>query len=147
MSTTIRTTRMTDVTGLNDAMLLIGRILASIIFIVSGWTKLMGAAGTKAYLAKLGVPAPEVVYWLVVALELGGGLLLLVGFQTRAAAIALAVFCVASAVLAHRDFAAAGQQIAFMKNLAMAGGYLAFAAFGAGAFSLDRMMNRRSTIA
>jgi len=73
---------------------------------------------------------------LVIGLEMGGGLALLLGFQTRLAAFALSVFCIASGVLFHFG-ADPMQQIMFMKNLAMAGGLLAFTLFGAGRMSLD----------
>lgn len=128
----------------HDPALLVGRILASVIFILGGYGKLMAAAGTKAYFAKVGVPMPEIAYWGAVAVELGGGLLLLIGLQTRLVALALAVFCVATALIAHLDFVDNGQRINFLKNLAMAGGYLAFVAAGAGRFSVDAMFGRRS---
>ena len=124
--------------------LLVGRILASVIFIVSGYGKAMAMAGTVAYLEKTGVPMPGIAYYGVVAIELGGGLLLLLGLQTRLVALVLALFSVATALLAHTDFAAAGQQINFMKNMAMAGGYLAFVAAGAGLYSIDAALGRRS---
>ena len=131
----------------SDGLALIGRILLSVIFIVQGYGKVMAMVATKAYFAKIGVPLPYVAYWVAVVVELGGGLLFLLGFQTRLVAIVLAVFCVATAALAHADFSAAGQQINFMKNLGMAGGFLAFAAFGGGAFSLDRAMSRARVFA
>ncbi len=143
MSTTFNNTRATTVGG-SDALVLAGRVLASIIFILGGWSKLMAMAGTKAYFAKIGVPLPEIAYWVAVVVELGGGLLFLLGLQTRLLGIVLAVFCIATAVLAHANFAEPSQQINFMKNVCMAGGFLAFAAFGGGALSLDRAMGRRS---
>ena len=128
--------------GTSDALLVVGRVMASIIFILSGWGKLMGMAGTKAYFAKAGVPLPELAYWVAVAVELGGGVLFLLGLQTRLIGFVLAVFCIATALLAHANFAEQSQQIQFMKNVCMAGGFLAFAAAGGGAFSLDRAMGR-----
>ena len=123
--------------------LLVGRILASIIFILGGYGKLMAMAGTVGYLQKLGVPLPAIAYYGTVAIELGGGILLLLGLQTRIVALVLALFCIATALLAHTDFSSQAQQINFMKNLAMAGGYLAFVAAGAGAYSLDAIIGRR----
>ncbi len=146
MSTTFNNVRVTTV-GPGDALVLVGRILASIVFILGGWGKLMGMAGTKAYFAKIGVPLPEIAYWVAVAVELGGGVLFLLGLQTRLIAIVLAVFCVATAVLAHANFADPGQQVNFLKNLCMAGGFLAFAAFGGGALSLDRALGARGPAA
>lgn len=126
----------------SDGLALVGRILAAVIFIVGGWTKLMAAAGTKAYFTRIGLPLPEVAYWVAVVVELAGGLLLLAGLQTRIVGLGLAVFCVVTAAIAHANFADAGQQIQFTKNLAMAGGLLAFAAFGGGGLSLDRVLGR-----
>ena len=128
--------------GSSSALLLVGRILASVIFIVAGYGKLMGMAGTIGYFTKIGVPLPEIAYYVAVLVELGGGLLLLVGFQTRIVALVLAVFCVATALLAHANLSDMAQQISFMKNLSMAGGFLAFAAAGAGAYSIDARSSR-----
>jgi putative oxidoreductase len=127
----------------HDPALLVGRIFGSSLFIVSGWFKLMAMAGTIGYFTKMGVPMPSVAYVGVVALELGGGLLLLVGFQTRLIALLMALFCVATALLAHSDFAAAGQLTHFLKNMALTGGYLAFVAAGAGRFSIDGALAAR----
>ena len=142
MSSTFNDARVNTI-GASDALALAGRALASVIFILGGWTKLMGMAGTKAYFAKVGVPLPEVAYWVAVAVELGGGVLFLLGLQTRLLGIVLAVFCIATALLAHANFADPGQQISFLKNLSMAGGFLAFAAFGGGTLSLDQALGRR----
>jgi len=142
MSTTVNDFNVSR-TGASDAMLLVGRILASAIFIMGGWSKLMAMAGTKAYFAKIGVPVLEIAYWVAVVVELGGGVLFLLGFQTRLIGIVLAVFCIATAMLAHTNFAEPSQQINFMKNVCMAGGFLAFAAYGGGGLSLDRILGRR----
>lgn len=136
-----------NTTATSDTLALLGRVMAAAIFIMGGWSKLMATAGTKAYFAQTGLPLPDFTYWVVVLIELGGGALLLLGWQTRIVAIVLAAFCLGTAGVAHSNFAAAGQQIQFMKNLAMAGGFLAFAAFGGGAFSLDGMIGRRRAIA
>ena len=127
----------------HDPALLVGRFLASAIFILGGYGKLMAAAATKGYFASAGVPLPEVAYWVAVAVELGGGLLFLLGFQTRLVALVLAVFCIATAVLGHQFWVAPAQTINFEKNMAMAGGFLAFVAAGAGRFSLDAILGRR----
>jgi putative oxidoreductase len=123
--------------------LLVGRILASLIFILSGYGKAMAMAGTVGYLGSKGVPMPNIAYFLVVAVELGGGLLFLVGFQTRIVAVILALWCIATAIIGHQDFTVAGNMINFEKNLAMAGGFLAFVAAGAGRFSIDAAMRRQ----
>jgi len=119
------------------------RVLMSAIFIISGWGKLTGYAGTQAYFASMGLPMPALVTPLVILIELGGGLALLLGFKTRWVAAVLALFSVATALVAHTNFADANQMNNFMKNLAMAGGYLLFAKYGAGAPSIDARLEKR----
>ena len=75
----------------SDGLALVGRILACIIFIVGGWTKLMAAAGTKAYFMRIGVPLPNLAYWVAVLIELGGGVMLLLGLQGRIGGCATAL--------------------------------------------------------
>jgi putative oxidoreductase len=120
-----------------NLQLLIGRVLLSIIFIMSGFSKLGAVAGTAGYMASMGIPLPNITVWLVIALEIFGGVAILIGFFTRYAAWALAAFCVASGYLGHFQPEDQMQMINFMKNLAMAGGYLVLAANGAGSFSID----------
>lgn len=116
-----------------NVIVLVGRILLSIIFIVAGYGKLMGFAGTVGYIGSLGLPVPAVTTALVIALELLGGIAILIGFQTRYVAYALAAFCVASGYLGHFP----ADMIGFQKNIAMAGGFLVLAAFGPGSLSVD----------
>jgi putative oxidoreductase len=118
-------------------VVLIGRILLSIVFILSGFTKLTALGATAGYFGSMGIPAPMVVAVLVGLLELLGGLAVLLGFRTREAAFALAVFSVASAFVAHLDWSDMMQLINFQKNLAMAGGFLVLGAYGAGRLSVD----------
>jgi len=120
-----------------NLQLLIGRVLLSIIFIVAGLGKLGGVAGTAGYMASMGIPLPNISVWLVIALEIFGGIAILLGFFTRYAAWALAAFCVVSGYLGHFQPEDQMQMTSFMKNLAMAGGFMALAAAGAGAFSID----------
>ena len=121
---------------MNNAIVLVARILLAHIFLLSGLGKLgAGYAATQGYMAAMGVPG--VMLPLVIALEIGGGLALIVGFLTRWAALGLAVFCVASALLFHFNFADRMQTIMFMKNFAMAGGLLMLYVHGAGAYSID----------
>lgn len=115
---------------------LAARILMSQIFIISGVGKITGYAGTQAYMAKTGVPGALLP--LVILTELGGGLALLFGFQTRWVALALAGFTVLSALLFHLHPGDQMQMINFMKNLAMAGGLLMVVRHGAGAPSIDQ---------
>jgi putative oxidoreductase len=119
---------------MNPAAILVGRILLSILFIVSGFGKLTGAAGFAGYLGSLGVPGGIAMAYLVGALEFFGGLAILVGFQTRIVAYVLAAFCVATGLLAHLG---PDQSTSLMKNLGLAGGFLILGAVGAGAYSVD----------
>ena len=117
---------------------LASRILLAYIFIMAGIGKL-GAeayAGTQGYMNAMGVPGALLP--LVILTELGGGLLLLVGFQARLAAFALAGFSLISAVIFHYQPADQMQMIMFMKNLAIAGGLLLITQYGAGAFAIDK---------
>jgi putative oxidoreductase len=120
---------------------LLGRVGLSLIFIISGWGKIAGYAGTQQYMEAMGVPGGLLP--LVIALELGGGLAILGGVFTRWIALALAAFSLASAALFHADFGDAAQAINFWKNVAMAGGFLMLAAHGAGSFSLDHALGKR----
>jgi putative oxidoreductase len=116
-------------------LIVVARLLASAIFLIAGYGKLgAGYAGTEGYMASLGVPVALLP--LVIALEIGGGLSLLLGFQTRLVAFMLAVFCVVAAFIFHTG-AGQMQHIMLLKNLAMAGGLLAFTVFGGGRASLD----------
>lgn len=112
----------------------LARALMAYIFIVSGYGKITGYDGTVQYMESMGVSGNLLP--LVILLEIGGGIALLAGFQTRLAALALAIFSVAAAVIFHSSDDM-GQQINFMKNLAMAGGLLGFFLNGAGRLSLD----------
>lgn len=118
---------------MNPNVLFVARIAMAVIFIVGGFGKLTGAAGFAGYLGSLGVPGGVAMAYLVGAFELVAGALVLVGFQTRIAALALAAFCVATAFIGH-----AGDVSAILKNVALAGGYVFLAAYGPGAFAVDR---------
>ncbi len=117
------------------SLALAARLMASAIFITAGYGKLgAGYAGTQGYMAAMGVPGAMLP--LVIALELGGGIALLLGFQTRLVALLLAGFSIIAGLIFHTG-ADQMQQIMLMKNFAMAGGLLAFTVFGAGRLSLD----------
>jgi putative oxidoreductase len=122
---------------MNSVILLIGRILLSIIFILAGFGKLTDIAGTAGYFASYGLPGGAATAVIVGLVEFLGGLAILTGFQTRNAAWLLAVFSVATALVAHTNFADMMQLINFQKNLAMAGGFLVLATYGPGALSID----------
>lgn len=115
----------------------VGRILIAVIFIMSGLGKLGAPAATQGYIASVGLPFPLLGYLLAVAAEVGGGLLLLVGFQARLVAALLAVFTVAAALCFHSNLADQNQFIHFVKNIMIAGGLLQIVAFGATSLSLD----------
>jgi len=114
---------------------LAGRVLLAALFLVSGFGKLGAYAGTQGYMASHGVTGALLP--LVIALELGGGALIVAGLWTRAAALALAGFAILTALLFHANFADQMQQIMFLKNFAIAGGFLLLAARGAGSWSVD----------
>lgn len=114
---------------------LAGRILMATIFLIAGAGKIGAYAGTQGYMQAHGVPGALLPA--VIALEIGGGLLIVAGAWTRVAALALAAFSLLAALIFHANFADAMQQINFLKNLAIAGGFLILAANGAGAWSVD----------
>jgi putative oxidoreductase len=120
----------------------IGRLLIGVPFAMSGLSKLAAYGPTTAMIDAAGLPLPPLAFAVAVAVELGGGLLLILGYRVRPAALALAVFAVATAVSFHSNFADQNQMIHFLKNVMMAGGLLQIAAFGAGALSID---NRRKS--
>jgi putative oxidoreductase len=134
--------------GAQSNTMLVGRIAIAVLFLVPGIRKLMAVAGTAGYFAKLGFPMPEVMVWLAILIEIGGALLLILGWQTRRIAWLLILFVLIATLMAHRfwEFADAAQYAAqmnnFLKNVAVIGGLLFIAAFGAGALSLD---GRRTT--
>lgn len=121
-----------------DVQTLIGRLLIATLFIPAGFGKLMGFAGTVGYITKAGLPLPEVAAAIAIVIELGFGIALLLGFKTRWVALVMAIFTVATALFFHKFWADATQNIQFFKNMAIAGGLLSFAAFGAGRFSIDK---------
>ena len=119
-----------------------GRLLIGVPFAMSGLSKLAAYGATTAMIGAVGLPVPPLAYAVAVAVELGGGLLLIAGFQTRIVAIALALFSLATALSFHSNFADQNQMIHFLKNVMMAGGLLQVVAFGAGSFSLDSRVSK-----
>ncbi|MDB5550868.1 MAG: hypothetical protein JWL86_852 [Rhizobium sp.] len=122
---------------MSSIAMLIGRILLSAIFIQAAISKLMDVSSTIAYFQGLGVLLPSVTIWLVILVELVGGLTILTGFYTRIAATILAFFCIATAFIGHSDWSNVTDFQAFMKDIAIAGGLFYVAAAGAGIISLD----------
>jgi putative oxidoreductase len=121
----------------SSVTILLGRTLLAVIFLLSGFGKLTAIAGTAGYFGSLGLPLPMVTAIVVGLIELLGGLAILVGFQTRSTAWVLAIFTVATALVAHTGWADQMQMINFLKNLAITGGFLLLASSGAGAYSID----------
>ena len=126
---------------MNNTSLLLGRTGLALIFILSGLAKVGGYAATQGYMDAMGVPGSLLP--LVIALEVGGGLAILAGLYTRASALALGAFSLASGVLFHFELGDMAQFNNFFKNVAIAGGFLVLAAQGAGRFSLDAVIANR----
>ena len=119
-----------------------GRILLALIFVISGFSKLTGFDGTVGYIASKGMPLPQLAAVGAIAVELIGGILLIIGWQTRWAATALFLFLIPTTLIFHNFWAVdaaqvQSQTIHFMKNLCIVGGMLYVMAFGAGPFSVD----------
>ncbi len=117
------------------------RTLMSIIFILSGAGKIGAYSATLGYMEAFGLPGILLVP--VIVFELGSGLALLVGFKTQHIAVLLAVFSIVTAVIFHADFSDQSQLLAFLKNVAMAGGFLLLAKEGAPDFSVDQFLAAR----
>jgi putative oxidoreductase len=115
----------------------LGRILIAAVFLYSGFGKIMAPEGTQAYIASAGLPLPIVGYVLAVIIEIGGGILLVVGYQTRHVALIIAIYAIFTAFAFHNQFADQNQLVHFLKNFGIAGGLLQIVAFGAGSMSLD----------
>jgi putative oxidoreductase len=116
----------------------IGRVLIGLPFAMSGLGKLVADGATTAMIGAVGLPIPPLAFAVAVAVELGGGVLLILGYHVRPVALALAVFSLATAISFHSNFADQNQMIHFLKNVMMAGGLLQITAFGAGAISIEQ---------
>ena len=128
--------------SLQNPLSLLGRLLLALLFVPAGFGKIAGFAGTVGYIAAKGVPLPEVAAAIAIAVELGLGLLLAVGFQTRWAALGIALFTLVITFIFHNFWAVPVEQVMmqkmnFFKNLAIVGGLFSIAAWGGGAWSLD----------
>ncbi len=133
----------TTSSGSQDLLALAGRALLALLFIPAGIGKLTGFAATVGYIASAGLPLPTVGAVIAIVVEIGVAAAFLAGFKTRASAWVLAVFTLVAAITFHNYWAmpadkAYVNQLMFFKDLAIVGGFLAFAAFGAGRFSVDR---------
>ena len=128
--------------ALQNPVSLVGRILLAALFLPAGIGKLTGFAGTVGYITSVGLPVPQVAAAIALVVEIVGGIALITGFGTRFAALALAVFTVVASVFFHNYWAVPAeqqmiQQLMFFKNIAVVGGLLTLAAWGAGSWSLD----------
>jgi putative oxidoreductase len=122
--------------SLATAGLPLGRLLLAALFILEGWSKLRGYEAAVAYMDRYGVPG--LLLPAVIALELGGGAMIAVGWQTRIAAVALAAFCILAAVLFHGNISERSHLLHFEKDLAIAGGLLVLAVAGPGRLALTK---------
>jgi len=134
---------------LQNPLSLVGRILLAFLFLPAGIGKLTGFAGTVGYIASVGLPMPQVAAVVALVVEIVGGVALIVGFSTRFAAVALAIFTLVASIFFHNYWALPADQqmipqLLFFKNIAVIGGLLTLAAWGAGSWSLDA---RRSSAA
>ena len=127
----------------HDGAALVARILLSVMFIYSGFGKITGFEGTAGYIASKGLPVPQLMAIAAIVVELGAGLLLLVGYKARWAALAIFLFLIPTTLVFHNFWVAPQaehqmQLINFLKNLTIMGGMLMVWAFGPGRFALDR---------
>jgi putative oxidoreductase len=125
-----------------NPLALAARILMALLFLIAGWGKIGGFAGTAGYIASKGLPLPELGAAIAIVVEVGGAVALIAGFKTRLVALVMAVFTVVTGLVFHNFWAMPADQvmvnqIMFLKNLSIAGGLLMISAFGAGALSLD----------
>ena len=134
------TNERTAVTA-RDGIDLLGRLMLATLFVVAGYGKIAGYDGTAGYMAALGVPA--LLLPVVIALELGGGLALALGFKTRIVAFLLGGFTMLAGLIFHNNFADPMQQVMFLKNVAIAGAFLMLLANGPGALTLDRYFAKK----
>ncbi len=114
-----------------------GRVLLSLIFIISGIIKLLDPAGTIAYIESANLPLPQIAYALAIFVELGLGTALLVGFKSQIASAGIAIFTFVTALMFHSNMADPVQVIMFLKNITIIGGLLVVIAFGPGGYSVD----------
>jgi putative oxidoreductase len=130
-------------TPAKDAVMLVARILLALMFVIAGFGKIGGFEGTAGYIASKGLPLPQLGAAIAIVVELAGGIMLIVGWKARWAALTIAVFTAVATVIFHNYWAMTGadagmQRLMFMKNVSVIGGLLAVYAFGPGRLSIDR---------
>jgi putative oxidoreductase len=121
----------------NRYLPLLGRVLIGAPFILSGLGKLMAHDATVGYISSVGLAFPQLGWLIAIAVEMGGGTLLLIGYRARLVALIVGLFTLATAVFFHRNFADQNQMIHFLKNVMITGGLLQIVYFGAGPMSID----------
>jgi len=124
----------------------LGRIMIAIIFLFSGIEKVLDPGHTIEAIRSVGLPFAHLGLAIAVLLGLGGGAMLVLGIRTRMVALVLAVYCLVAGLIFHSPFDGIAQAIQLAKNIAIAGGLLQVAAFGAGRYAVDRMPSGRETI-
>ena len=123
-----------------DLVAPVGRVLLALMFLVAGFSKISGYAGTQGFMESVGVPGALLP--LVILLEIGGGLVLMLGWHTRITAFLLAGFTILATLIFHSNLGDQTQMLFFMKNLSIAGGLLLVVSHGAGAYSIDNRERR-----
>ena len=126
-----------------DELILLGRVLMMLLFLISGWGKLTGFQGTVGYMGTVGAPMPMVTAAVAVVMEFGVGIALLIGFWTRPLALLMALFVLGAALIAHSFWNVEGamqtaNMVQFYKNLSIMGGLLLLAVTGAGKYAVQK---------
>ena len=121
---------------MNNILNLIGRILISSVFLISGFNKINQYDGTIEWMESFGVPGILIIP--AILLEIIGSLMIIIGYKTRVIATLFSIFCITLAIIFHNDFSDQMQLVAFLKNLALAGGFLFLVVSGPGKISLDK---------
>ena len=120
---------------MNNILNLIGRILISSVFLISGFNKINQYDGTIEWMESFGVPGILIIP--AILLEIIGSLMIIIGYKTRVIATLFSIFCITLAIIFHNDFSDQMQLVSFLKNLALAGGFLFLVVSGPGKISLD----------
>ena len=118
---------------------LVGRIFISLVFLLSGFNKIGNYEGTIGWMESFGMPGIFLIPAII--LEVGAPILIIIGYKVKISAALLSLFCIATAVIFHNDFSNQMQFISFMKNIALAGGFLFLVINGAKEFSLDKKLS------